>query len=177
MSFPEVTDKALLAEQAEVKIVRAREARNLNRNQNQKVFRVNKNWNENKKKWAGKCHGGKQNEPHLKRGRPDNQTEAKASPSCTKCGKTHNGECLVGQGMCFYCKKPGHIIRDCPDRLQKDKGKARVYAMVRPENEEDSHVVAGTIYIKTQPVYALFELRCYAFLHCNSYGENTRSKS
>ncbi|KAL2518587.1 Uncharacterized protein Adt_14834 [Abeliophyllum distichum] len=81
MSFPEVTDKALLAEQAEVKIVRAQEVRSLNRNQNQKVFRVNKNWNENKKKWAGKRHGGKQNEPHLKRGRPDNQTEAKAPPS------------------------------------------------------------------------------------------------
>ncbi|KAL2533446.1 Uncharacterized protein Adt_06797 [Abeliophyllum distichum] len=40
MSFPEVTVNALLAEQAEVKIVWAREARNLNRNQNQKGVRV-----------------------------------------------------------------------------------------------------------------------------------------
>ncbi|KAL2499188.1 Pepsin-retropepsin like protein [Abeliophyllum distichum] len=136
-SFPEVIDKALLAEQAEVKIVRAREARNLNRNQNQKGFRVNENWNENKNKWTGKRQGEEQNESHLKRGRPDNQTEAKVTPSCTKWGRSHQGECLAGQGICYSCKKPRHMSRDCLDSLKREKGKARVYAIVRPENRED----------------------------------------
>ncbi|KAL2526825.1 CCHC-type domain-containing protein [Abeliophyllum distichum] len=134
VSFPEVTNKVLQAKQAEVKIVRAQEAKNLNRNQNYKGFRVNENWNENKNKCTGKRQGEEQNELHLKRGTPDNQTETKTTPPCTKCGRSHHGECLAGQGICYSYKKPGHMSRNCPDRLKREKGKAREYAIVRPEN-------------------------------------------
>ncbi|KAL2497903.1 CCHC-type domain-containing protein [Abeliophyllum distichum] len=89
MSFPKIINKALLAEQAEVKIVRAREARDQNQNQNM----VNKNWNENKKKWARKRQGEEQNKPYLKNKKPDNQRETKNVPLCTKCGKRYPGKC------------------------------------------------------------------------------------
>ena len=35
-------------------------------------------------------------------------------PTCANCGKKHNGECLLGTGSCFGCRKDGHKVRDCP---------------------------------------------------------------
>ncbi|XP_049363285.1 uncharacterized protein LOC125828023 [Solanum verrucosum] len=35
-------------------------------------------------------------------------------PTCAKCGKKHEGKCLVGTDGCFHRGKSGHMIRDCP---------------------------------------------------------------
>ncbi|KAA0051193.1 ty3-gypsy retrotransposon protein [Cucumis melo var. makuwa] len=29
-------------------------------------------------------------------------------PACGRCGRVHGGRCLVGSGVCFRCKQPGH---------------------------------------------------------------------
>lgn len=36
-----------------------------------------------------------------------------------------NGDGHAGVRKCFYCKKPGHMIRECPRRLAKEQGNAR----------------------------------------------------
>ena len=35
-------------------------------------------------------------------------------PTCTKCGKKHMGECLVGTDNYFGCGKNGHKVRNFP---------------------------------------------------------------
>ncbi|WMV46406.1 hypothetical protein MTR67_039791 [Solanum verrucosum] len=45
-------------------------------------------------------------------------------PNCAKCGKKHEGKCLVGSNACFGCRKMDHKLRDCPSVAK---------------NEEDNH--------------------------------------
>ncbi|KAK4717981.1 hypothetical protein R3W88_016319 [Solanum pinnatisectum] len=35
-------------------------------------------------------------------------------PSCYKCGRKHEGKCLVSSNSCFGCGTIDHKIRDCP---------------------------------------------------------------
>ncbi|TYK03710.1 gag-protease polyprotein [Cucumis melo var. makuwa] len=35
-------------------------------------------------------------------------------PACGRCGRVHGGRCLVGSGVCFRCKQPGHNADVCP---------------------------------------------------------------
>ncbi|XP_049378070.1 uncharacterized protein LOC125842809 [Solanum stenotomum] len=41
--------------------------------------------------------------------------------TCAKCGKKHEGKCLVGMGVCYGCGKSGHQLKDCPTRMAKGK--------------------------------------------------------
>ncbi|MDV3170651.1 MAG: hypothetical protein Q8811_02750, partial [Candidatus Phytoplasma australasiaticum] len=34
-------------------------------------------------------------------------------PLCSKCGKNHKGECLLGSNICYRFVKPYHKLRDC----------------------------------------------------------------
>ncbi|KAH0706305.1 hypothetical protein KY285_010808 [Solanum tuberosum] len=42
-------------------------------------------------------------------------------PTCAKCGKKHDGKCLVGIGVCYCCGKSGHQLKDCPTRTAKGR--------------------------------------------------------
>lgn len=168
LNFPEVADKALMAEQAELRIFKARETRYQNKNngQNKNRFQPGQRWkkegraNNNKRKWQGKPQGEKQDK--LKGPRPNvreagSHSGIKNVPSCPKCGKNHAGECLAGQRVCFRCKKPGHIAPECPAKTRGNPGTARAFALVRPEAGTSNGVVSGTIYIHSRPIYALFD--------------------
>ena len=36
---------------------------------------------------------------------------------CQRCGRDHLlKDCLLEKGVCFHCKKPGHIVAYCPEK-------------------------------------------------------------
>jgi len=45
----------------------------------------------------------------------------KPTPSCSRFTKLMQQERddLTKKGACFWCRKPGHLLKDCPDRKQK----------------------------------------------------------
>ncbi|KAA0035800.1 gag-protease polyprotein [Cucumis melo var. makuwa] len=38
-------------------------------------------------------------------------------PVCPSCGRVHGDCCLVGSGVCFKCRQPGHTADACPQKL------------------------------------------------------------
>ncbi|XP_049349343.1 uncharacterized protein LOC125813907 [Solanum verrucosum] len=58
-----------------------------------------------------------------------------ARPNCAKCGRKHDGKCLVGTDGCFSCGKIGHKIRDCP--MLKVKGREDKKAPPSGSNSND----------------------------------------
>ncbi|PNX86789.1 cellular nucleic acid-binding protein [Trifolium pratense] len=76
---------------------------------------------------------------HLKpRGSPSkgkHDYSPRSPRKCPECGVPHNGECMKGRDVCYYCRQPGHYKSDCP-KLQKSgdysgttKSKGRVYSL------------------------------------------------
>ncbi|KAL2474476.1 Uncharacterized protein Adt_35212 [Abeliophyllum distichum] len=67
--------------------------------------------------------------------------------TCSKCGKEHLGECLMGTGVCFRCGKPSHFANNCKEKSfsssnnEQKKTQARVFTMSKKEFEEASTVV------------------------------------
>ncbi|CAA0833526.1 Unknown protein, partial [Striga hermonthica] len=49
----------------------------------------------------------------------DRRTRPRQTPASPTCGKRHRGKYLVGQNICFFCRQPGHISPNYPERLQQ----------------------------------------------------------
>ncbi|XP_028124275.1 uncharacterized protein LOC114321289 [Camellia sinensis] len=83
-------------------------------------------------KWKGKGQNtewskGTTTPPNKKQnlGTSNTSTPSQDSiPVCPKCGKKHHGTCYRKSGACFHCGKPGHLIRDCPQRNQQNINRA-----------------------------------------------------
>ncbi|KAL2480355.1 Uncharacterized protein Adt_33321 [Abeliophyllum distichum] len=92
-----------------------------------------------------------------KRDKIEKRSGDQVATNCTKCGKNHSRDCLFGKRVCYTCHKPGHLSVDCPTRV--NQGTARAFALAMLEAGTSNNVVTGTIYIKSKPVYALFNSR------------------
>ncbi|TYJ96331.1 pol protein [Cucumis melo var. makuwa] len=70
-------------------------------------------------------------------------------PVCPCCGRVHGGCCLVGSGVCFRCRQPGHTVDVCPRKPMEATShqppasqQGRVFATTRQEVER-----AGTVHV------------------------------
>ncbi|XP_073120465.1 uncharacterized protein [Henckelia pumila] len=64
-----------------------------------------------------------------------------APTACQKCGKLHSGQCMMGTGVCYLCKQPGHFAKECPQ--QRGPAKGRVFAMTHEQVDTNSAIVTG----------------------------------
>ncbi|XP_073152911.1 uncharacterized protein [Henckelia pumila] len=72
-------------------------------------------------------------------------SKAGEKPVCPKCHCAHLGQCLAGAGVCYRCKKPGHVVFDCPLRAMPTQG--RVFVMKAEEADPDTMLVTGRILV------------------------------
>ncbi|XP_069144584.1 uncharacterized protein [Solanum lycopersicum] len=96
--------------------------------------------------------------------------------TCTKCGRTHLGECRQCTNACFGCGKSGHMVIDCPQNRGQAGGNAQprptphnaaaaeppkrniFYALKgREEQEKSADVVTGMLQVFSTSVYALLD--------------------
>ena len=43
---------------------------------------------------------------------------------CSRCCRSHSGECLKGRTGCFRCGQEGHFMRDCPSAVTSSPSEA-----------------------------------------------------
>ncbi|KAA0067727.1 gag protease polyprotein [Cucumis melo var. makuwa] len=85
-------------------------------------------------------------------------------PACGRCGRVHGGRCLLGSGVCFRCKKPGHNANVCPQKLIETtphqpsaSQQRRAFATTREEAERAGTMVTGTLPILRHYAFVLFD--------------------
>ncbi|XP_073120109.1 uncharacterized protein [Henckelia pumila] len=64
---------------------------------------------------------------------------------CTNCNRAHFGKCLIGAGVCYRCKNPGHVVSDCPLHMMPTQ--ERVYVMQAEEADPDTTLITGRILV------------------------------
>ncbi|XP_057779768.1 uncharacterized protein LOC130998363 [Salvia miltiorrhiza] len=64
-------------------------------------------------------------------------------PQCQKCGKNHHGKCMLGKGICFYCREPGHTVNFCPKKKNKaPRGQKNLGEGKEPEKKRNARIFA-----------------------------------
>ncbi|XP_073138609.1 uncharacterized protein [Henckelia pumila] len=61
-------------------------------------------------------------------------------PICRTCHRPHFGKCLKGSGVCFKCKKPGHMAKECSELRRPVQG--RVIVMQAEEADPDTTLIS-----------------------------------
>ncbi|XP_075515771.1 uncharacterized protein LOC142550581 [Primulina tabacum] len=128
-TYGEKVERALMAEQDEQDIDRDRQQRK------QQYFQKSQGIGQGKKTDS---KGTRPEEPRDKGTTPRKEQD---SPPCPKCGKLHGGECMQGSSVCYRCKKPGHLARNCPGSSEKVHG--RLFSMTKEEVDADTSVITG----------------------------------
>lgn len=82
------------------------------------------------------------------------------SNACSKCGKFHRGECRFGSNLCFYCKKEGHYIHECPEKKRNEAGHTapthgRVYMLDAQKAKALDNLLIGTGSLFYKPISIL----------------------
>ena len=148
--YIEVAEKALEAEEAELKVVKALEIR-------RNINKARRNANFGKGTQPG-FNGGKRKFPQGQEQRQDPskrpavgqqmQPILNQKVTCPKCEKPHKSECLFGSKVCYTCGKTGHFSRECPSTSgEQKKVPACMFTMTTTDAEADPSVVAGEISI------------------------------
>ncbi|XP_049372557.1 uncharacterized protein LOC125837495 [Solanum verrucosum] len=66
--------------------------------------------------------------------KPQGDGNRSSMPTCAKCGRNHEGNCLAGYNVCFGCGKMDHKIRNCP-LVDKNDGYGRRRAQLYPSSD------------------------------------------
>ncbi|XP_028779100.1 uncharacterized protein LOC114735570 [Neltuma alba] len=80
------------------------------------------------------------------------------SPTCSKCGKHHQGKCWT----CFTCGKVGHISCHCTKNKQsapetRSTIPCRVFALTQEEADASPNLIRGIISLQGHNIHALFD--------------------
>ncbi|KAL4013399.1 hypothetical protein IC575_025568 [Cucumis melo] len=85
-------------------------------------------------------------------------------PPCGRCGRVHRGRCLLGSGVCFRCRQPGHTADAYPRKpfettpqQPSASQQGRVFATTHQEAERAGIVVTGTLPILGHYAFVLFD--------------------
>ncbi|CAA2961057.1 uncharacterized protein LOC111377914, partial [Olea europaea subsp. europaea] len=131
VSYSQIAERALVAEQAEQRISRAQEAR--------RHFR----------------QGQEQRWP-----RNDNKRTFQGQIQKPKCGGQHTGACPIETRTCYVCGKVGHLARACPSNpnpIEQKKVPARVFTITRSDAEANPVVVTCKFSIFGIPTLVLLD--------------------
>ncbi|XP_031278396.1 uncharacterized protein LOC116136877 [Pistacia vera] len=104
---------------------------------------------------------------------PQQQQRRNNLPHYHKCGRQHKGNYILGTNVCFKCKQPRHMAKDCKvtqaTSLQTVGGStAKVYLVAQKEVEANPSVVTGQLQFHSISLYVLIDSGAtYSFI---SYG-------
>ena len=87
----------------------------------------------------------KQNKRH-KLTKLDQNPQPQQKVKCSRCGRNHHiKDCFLMKGICFQCKKPGHVVANCPEK------KDTCPQCGRPHKLKDCLVAKGACFYCKQP--------------------------
>uniref|UniRef100_M1DN17 Zinc knuckle family protein n=1 Tax=Solanum tuberosum TaxID=4113 RepID=M1DN17_SOLTU len=89
----------------------------------------------NRKKFNGQGYSNapKYKDDRVSTPRPQGKVNESLWPTCSGCGKRHEGKCLAGRDGCYGCGESGHMKKDCP----KAKATIREGKQVSPSGGDD----------------------------------------
>ncbi|XP_075479419.1 uncharacterized protein LOC142520301 [Primulina tabacum] len=144
-TYGEIVDRALMAEHDEQEIDRDRQQ------QRQQHFQKRQGTAQGKKTDS---IGTRPEEP---RGKGPPPRKEQDRPPCPKCGKLYGGEYMQGSNVCYHCKKPGHLARNCPG--SSDKVQGRIFSMTKEKVDADTSMITGMFLISGITAIVLLDSR------------------
>ncbi|KAL0534116.1 hypothetical protein IC582_028397 [Cucumis melo] len=85
-------------------------------------------------------------------------------PPCKRCRRVHESRCLLGSGVCFRCRQPGHTADACPQKpfettphQPSASHQGRFFAITRQEAERAGTMMTGTLPIMGHYAFVLFD--------------------
>ncbi|XP_073289635.1 uncharacterized protein [Primulina huaijiensis] len=145
ITYQDIVERALLAEHDEQEIEKERQLR-------RQSFQARGQGT------SASTRGGHKGKGKMEqRNKPSAPSSDMERSLCPKCGKTHKGECQVGSGRCYRCKKMGHTTRKCPLSSDKVKVQGRIFTMTKEGANPDSSVISGNILISGKEALTLID--------------------
>ncbi|XP_073133686.1 uncharacterized protein [Henckelia pumila] len=108
-----------------------------------------------KKPYHGPPRQQGQQTPQGRQAQKQAPPKAGEKPICQVCHRPHFGRCLKDAGVCFKCKKPGHISTHCPELRRPVQG--RVFVMEAEQADPDTTLLTGRIVVAGVATRALLD--------------------